>query len=65
MKIPFTKAHGAMNDFLLTWRQDAPDGRSRRDRQGHLRTAYRHRRRRLDARHPADGRRGGRRDSTL
>src|SRR3954451_22739498 len=25
MKIPFTKAHGAMNDFLLTWRQDAPD----------------------------------------
>src|SRR3954463_2929580 len=26
MKIPFTKAHGAMNDFLLTWRQDAPDG---------------------------------------
>jgi len=26
MKIPFTKAHGAMNDFLLTWRRDAPDG---------------------------------------
>jgi diaminopimelate epimerase len=26
MKIPFTKAHGAKNDFLLTWRQDAPDG---------------------------------------
>jgi diaminopimelate epimerase len=26
MRIPFTKAHGAMNDFLLTWRQDAPDG---------------------------------------
>jgi diaminopimelate epimerase len=25
MKIPFTKAHGAMNDFLLTWRQEAPD----------------------------------------
>ncbi|HXB75033.1 MAG TPA: diaminopimelate epimerase [Candidatus Acidoferrales bacterium] len=24
MKIPFTKAHGARNDFLLTWRQDAP-----------------------------------------
>ena len=24
MKIPFTKAHGAKNDFLLTWRQDAP-----------------------------------------
>jgi diaminopimelate epimerase len=24
MRIPFTKAHGAMNDFLLTWRQDAP-----------------------------------------
>jgi diaminopimelate epimerase len=26
MKIPFTKAHGAMNDFLLTWRHDAPVG---------------------------------------
>jgi diaminopimelate epimerase len=26
MRIPFTKAHGAMNDFLLTWRQDAPTG---------------------------------------
>src|SRR5436305_10176321 len=25
MKIAFTKAHGAMNDFLLTWRRDAPD----------------------------------------
>jgi len=25
MKIPFTKAHGAMNDFLLTWRSDAPE----------------------------------------
>jgi diaminopimelate epimerase len=25
MKIPFTKAHGAHNDFLLTWRQEAPD----------------------------------------
>jgi diaminopimelate epimerase len=25
MKIPFTKAHGAKNDFLLTWRHDAPD----------------------------------------
>jgi diaminopimelate epimerase len=24
MKIPFTKAHGAKNDFLLTWRKDAP-----------------------------------------
>jgi len=24
MKIPFTKAHGAHNDFLLTWEQDAP-----------------------------------------
>jgi diaminopimelate epimerase len=24
MKIPFTKAHGAKNDFLLTWREDAP-----------------------------------------
>ena len=26
MKIPFTKAHGAKNDFLLTWRNDAPHG---------------------------------------
>ncbi len=26
MKIPFVKAHGALNDFLLTWRADAPDG---------------------------------------
>jgi diaminopimelate epimerase len=25
-KIPFVKAHGAMNDFLLTWRKDAPEG---------------------------------------
>jgi len=25
MKIPFTKAHGAKNDFLLTWQSDAPD----------------------------------------
>jgi diaminopimelate epimerase len=24
MKIPFTKAHGAKNDFLLTWVDDAP-----------------------------------------
>jgi diaminopimelate epimerase len=26
MKIPFTKAHGAKNDFLLTWEDDAPEG---------------------------------------
>ena len=26
MKIPFTKAHGAKNDFLLTWRKDVPQG---------------------------------------
>jgi diaminopimelate epimerase len=26
MKIPFTKAHGAKNDFLLTWRESLPDG---------------------------------------
>jgi diaminopimelate epimerase len=25
MKIPFTKAHGAKNDFLITWRKDVPD----------------------------------------
>ena len=25
MKIRFTKAHGAKNDFLLTWRRDAPE----------------------------------------
>src|SRR5437867_13305066 len=24
MRIPFTKAHGAKNDFLLTWLNDAP-----------------------------------------
>jgi len=26
MKIPFTKAHGARNDFLLTWANDVPEG---------------------------------------
>ena len=26
MKIPFTKAHGARNDFLLTWRKQLPSG---------------------------------------
>src|SRR5258708_1897340 len=25
MRIPFTKAHGAKNDFLLTWAADAPE----------------------------------------
>ena len=25
MTIPFTKAHGARNDFLLTWRDGLPD----------------------------------------
>jgi diaminopimelate epimerase len=25
MKIPFTKAHGAQNDFLLTWSSDIPE----------------------------------------
>src|SRR5262245_66172693 len=24
MRIPFTKAHGAGNDFLLTWQNEAP-----------------------------------------
>ncbi len=24
MRIPFTKAHGAGNDFLFTWKADAP-----------------------------------------
>jgi len=28
MKIPYTKAHGAHNDFLLTWRGEAPDAQS-------------------------------------
>jgi diaminopimelate epimerase len=28
MKIPFTKAHGARNDFLLTWRDQLPVGLS-------------------------------------
>lgn len=26
MKIPYTKAHGAKNDFLLTWEHEAPEG---------------------------------------
>lgn len=26
MKLPFTKAHGAKNDFLLSWHNDAPPG---------------------------------------
>jgi diaminopimelate epimerase len=26
MKIPYTKAHGAKNDFLLTWKEDVPPG---------------------------------------
>jgi diaminopimelate epimerase len=26
VKIPFTKAHGAKNDFLLTWTTEAPEG---------------------------------------
>jgi len=26
MNIRYTKAHGAMNDFLLTWRAEVPDG---------------------------------------
>jgi len=26
MKIPFTKAHGARNDFLLSWRNELPEG---------------------------------------
>ncbi len=25
MRIPFTKAHGAKNDFLLTWKRDVPE----------------------------------------
>ena len=29
MRIPFTKAHGAKNDFLFTWRGDAPDAAAR------------------------------------
>jgi diaminopimelate epimerase len=29
MKIPFTKAHGAKNDFLLTWAENAPGNRRR------------------------------------
>ncbi len=26
LRIPFTKAHGARNDFLLTWESDVPEG---------------------------------------
>ena len=65
MKIPFTKAHGAKNDFLLTWRHDAPDGDHARDRPRHLRPPHRRRRRRLDARHAAGGCRGRRRHPAL
>jgi diaminopimelate epimerase len=32
MKIPFTKAHGARNDFLLTWRDQLPAGLDGMDR---------------------------------
>ncbi|MGD0498919.1 MAG: diaminopimelate epimerase [Bryobacteraceae bacterium] len=32
MKVPFTKAHGARNDFLLTWERDAPRPGERPDR---------------------------------
>jgi diaminopimelate epimerase len=28
MKIPFSKAHGALNDFLLSWQEDLPPVRS-------------------------------------
>ena len=50
MKIPFTKAHGARNDFLLTWRDDLPrDARSRRNRPRDLRPPHRRRRGRLAA----------------
>jgi diaminopimelate epimerase len=26
VRVPFTKAHGAKNDFLLTWERDVPEG---------------------------------------
>ena len=29
MKIPFTKAHGARNDFLLPWERAAPEPAAR------------------------------------
>lgn len=32
MKVPFTKAHGARNDFLLTWERDFPSDGSVADR---------------------------------
>jgi diaminopimelate epimerase len=32
MRVPFTKAHGAQNDFLLTWEHDVPGGDARLDR---------------------------------
>jgi len=31
MKIPFSKAHGALNDFLLSWQGDLPEVRSLSD----------------------------------
>ena len=45
MKIPFTKAHGARNDFLLTWRDHVPR-RDRCSRRGHRDLRSPHRRRR-------------------
>ena len=37
MRIPFTKAHGARNDFLLTWEHEFPSDRSIPDRAGFAR----------------------------
>ena len=49
MKIPFTKAHGAKNDFLLTWADRRAVIRTGRNRARHLRSPYWHWRRWLDA----------------
>ena len=49
MRISFTKAHGAKNDFLLTWASEAPREGLDSRRPGDLRPPHRHRRRRLDA----------------
>ena len=47
MKIPFTKLHGAENDFLLTWGEEL--GTNPQGGKAHLRACNGHRRRRLDA----------------
>ena len=48
MTIPFTKAHGAGNDFLADLERRCPVGRSARNGSRHMRSPHRHGRRWLD-----------------